>query len=131
MNICIKKSRCEILIGGDDIINDVITLGTCFSMFVYIRTRLGFRADWRESDSSVDGEPQGNWRWNSNFRDEVASSPSFSARPGELACKLTVTRCRSKQSVFCTFPKRLSGWLVSENNRTFLEPRQKMSYMLL
>ena len=24
------------LIGGDDITNDVITLGTCFSMFVYI-----------------------------------------------------------------------------------------------
>ena len=26
------------LIDGDDISNDVITLGTCFSMFVYIRT---------------------------------------------------------------------------------------------
>ena len=25
------------LIGGDDISNDVITLGTCFSTFVYIR----------------------------------------------------------------------------------------------
>ena len=25
------------LIGGDDISNDVITLGTCFSMFVYMR----------------------------------------------------------------------------------------------
>ena len=33
-------------------------------------------ADWRKSDSSVDREPQGNWRWNSNFRDAVASSPS-------------------------------------------------------
>ena len=31
------------------------------------------RADWRKSDSSVDGEPQGNWRWNSNSRDVVAS----------------------------------------------------------
>ena len=30
------------LIGGDDIRNDVITLGTCFSMFVYIRVRLCF-----------------------------------------------------------------------------------------
>ena len=27
------------LIGGDDISNDVITLRTCFSMFVYIRAR--------------------------------------------------------------------------------------------
>ena len=31
-----RKSRCKMLIGGDDISNDVITLGTCFSMFVYI-----------------------------------------------------------------------------------------------
>ena len=27
------------LIGGDDISNDIITLGTCFSIFVYIITR--------------------------------------------------------------------------------------------
>ena len=57
-----RKSRCEMLIGGDDISNDVITLGTCFSMFVYIRT------DWRKSDSSVNQEPKGKWRWNSNLR---------------------------------------------------------------
>ena len=62
MNIYIKKSRCRLLIGGDDISNDVITLGTCFSMFVYIRT------DWRKSDSSVNQEPKGKWRWNSNIR---------------------------------------------------------------
>ena len=30
------------LIGGDDIRNDVIALGTCFSMFVYIRARFRF-----------------------------------------------------------------------------------------
>ena len=35
-------------------------------------------ADWRKSTCSVDREPQGNWRWNSNSRDVVASSPSFS-----------------------------------------------------
>ena len=27
-----RKSRCEMLIGGDNISNDVITLGTSFSM---------------------------------------------------------------------------------------------------
>ena len=37
-----RKSRCEMLIGGNDISNDVMTLGTCFSMFVYIRTRFNF-----------------------------------------------------------------------------------------
>ena len=31
-----QKSQCEMLIGGDDISNDVITLGTCCSIFVYI-----------------------------------------------------------------------------------------------
>ena len=31
------KSRCQMLIGGDGISN-VISLGTCFTMFVYIRT---------------------------------------------------------------------------------------------
>ena len=34
--------RCEMLIGANDISNDVITLGTCFLMFVYIRGRLRF-----------------------------------------------------------------------------------------
>ena len=28
--------------GGDDVSNDVVTLGTCLSMFVYIRARLRF-----------------------------------------------------------------------------------------
>ena len=37
-----RKSRCEMLIGGDDISNDVITLGTWFSMFAYIRARFRF-----------------------------------------------------------------------------------------
>ena len=50
------------------------------------------RADGRKSDSSVEGEPQGNWWWNSNSRDLVAtgaSSPSFSgpaARALRRAC---------------------------------------------
>ena len=35
-------------------------------------------ADWRKRDSSVDGEPGEYWRWNSNSRDVVASSPTFS-----------------------------------------------------
>ena len=47
------------------------------------------RTDWRKSESSVDGEPQGNWKWNSNSRDMAASSPSFSrpaARAARRAC---------------------------------------------
>ena len=73
LNICIEKVDAkEMLIDQDDISDDIIALGTCFSMFVYIR------ADWQKSDSSVDREPEGNWRWNSNSRDILTSSPSFS-----------------------------------------------------
>ena len=81
-----RKSQCEILIGGDDISNDVITLGTCFSMFVYIRAEI-----WQLSRRVATG----NWRWNSNSRDVVAISPSFSRpavreRPEELARRLPI-----------------------------------------
>ena len=37
-----QKSRCEMLIGQDDISNDIITLGIYFSMFVYIHTHFRF-----------------------------------------------------------------------------------------
>ena len=37
-----QKSQCEMLGGGDDISNGVITLGMCFLMFVYIRARFRF-----------------------------------------------------------------------------------------
>ena len=57
----LRKSQYEMLIGGDDIRNGAVTLGTCFSMFVYICTRL-LHADRPKTESSVDGEPQGNWR---------------------------------------------------------------------
>jgi len=83
------------LVGGDDISNDVITLGTCFSNVCYTSARFLFALSGGNPDSSVDGEPKGNWRWNSNFRDVVASSPSFSRpppeHPGELARRLSLT----------------------------------------
>ena len=37
-----RKSRYEMPIGGYDISNDVITLGTCFSKFVHIHTRFRY-----------------------------------------------------------------------------------------
>ena len=58
-----RKSLFEMLIGGDDISNDVITLGTCFSMFVYILAHCFLLfADSQKSESSVDRKPQGNWK---------------------------------------------------------------------
>ena len=72
------KSRCEMLIRGDDISKDVSSI---FHMFfnVCLHSRsFPLHSDWRKSDSSVDGVPQGNWRRNSSSRDMVASAPSFS-----------------------------------------------------
>ena len=52
-----RKSPCKMLIGRDDInCNDVffnVCLHSCsFPLYT----------NWRKSDSSTDGEPQGNWR---------------------------------------------------------------------
>ena len=78
--------------GWDDISNDIITLGASFHVFfnvcLHSRSFL-LLAVWRKSDSSVEGNPQGNWRRNWNTRDVVASSPSFSrpaARAPRSAC---------------------------------------------
>ena len=46
LKIGIEKNRFEMLNGGYDISNDVITLGSCFSIFVYIRAR--FASRWLE-----------------------------------------------------------------------------------
>ena len=77
------------LIGRNDISNDVITLGMCFQcLFTFVlisASRL-----LAKSDSSVDGEPQENWRWNSTYRDIVASSPSLQAT---IAMQLKLGRC--------------------------------------
>ena len=42
------------LIGGDDIYDDVITLGRCLHSRSF-----PLRADWGKSDSSVEGKPKG------------------------------------------------------------------------
>ena len=95
-----RKSPCEMLMGGDDISNDVITLGTIFQCFLHSRSFL-LRAEWRKSDSSVDGESLGKWRWNSNSRDVVASSDSFSrhaARSPRRACPQAIKGPKSYEA---------------------------------
>ena len=72
------------LIGGDGNSNNVITLVTRFSMFFFTFGRFRFALIGENLTAQSQGEPQGNWRWNSNSRDVVASSPSFS-RPAARA----------------------------------------------
>ena len=52
-----RKSRYEMLIGQDDISNDIITLGTCFSIFCFHSHSFPLHADWWKCDGSVDGQP--------------------------------------------------------------------------
>ena len=60
--ICIEKSRSEMLIDGDDISNDVVTLGFWFRVFfnVFLHSRsFPLPPDWRKSDSSGEGGREG------------------------------------------------------------------------
>ena len=94
-----RKSQCEMLIGGDDISHYP------WHLFFNICSHLlsfPLRADWRKSNSSVDGNPHGNWRWKSNSRDVVASSPSFSrpdARAPRRACSKAISSLASRSLV--------------------------------
>ena len=54
-----QKGRCEMLIGRDDISKDVITLGTCFSMFVYIRICFCFALIGRNLTAQSTGSHRG------------------------------------------------------------------------
>ena len=53
-----KFCRCEMLIGGDDISNDVITRGTCFSMFANIYPRFHFGLIGENSIAQSTGSPK-------------------------------------------------------------------------
>ena len=80
------KNWCETLIGGDDISTSVMMslplacAFQCLFTFALASTLCWLVEIWQrwKSGSSVDREPQGNWRWSSNSRDVVVSSPSFS-----------------------------------------------------
>ena len=86
------KSRWEILIGEDDICNDVITLGACLSMFVYICARFRFplvggnlTAQSKGSHRGIGGGIQILQTYMQALLLFPASPPE---RPGELASKL-------------------------------------------
>ena len=72
------------LIGGDDLSNDIITLGTWFFNVCSHSHSFSLRADWRKSDSSVDGEPQGNWKRNLTLQALLPYRPA--AREPLRAC---------------------------------------------
>ena len=83
-----RKSRCEELIGGDDVRNDVITLSTCFSIFVYIRYRFHLMLIGGNLTAHSTGSHRGIGGRIQIPETVVASSPSFS-RPSARAPQRT------------------------------------------
>ena len=63
-----------------------MTLAMIFHMFF----NDCFHSHWLAEIWQSTGKPQGNWRRNSNSRDEVTSSPSFSTPPSERPRELAV-----------------------------------------
>ena len=91
MNIGIEKNRCKMLIGGDDIRNDVFSL----SMFVYIRARFRFaliggnpRAQLTGSHGGIEGGIQ---IPETQFQCLLPFPAPPPERPGELARRLLLT----------------------------------------
>ena len=75
LNICIEKVNVKCWLAEMTLVMTSLLLARVFQhlfTFALVSTSC---SDWRKSNSSVDREPQGNWRWNSNYRDVVASSP--------------------------------------------------------
>lgn len=101
------------LIGRDHISGEAIYLWLVFlNVCLHSRSFL-FRADWWKSDCSADGEPQGNWTWNSNSRDVIASClSSFPTPPPECPGELV---CRLKEGE-STRPNSLPTWGLMVNN---------------
>ena len=102
------------LIGRDDISGEVIYLWLVLLNVCLHSRSFPLRTDWWKSDHSVDGEPQGNWRWNSNSRDVIllqAPLP-FPTPPPECLGELA-RRLKEGES---TRPNSLPIWGLVVNN---------------
>ena len=91
LNICIEKVDAKCGLAEMTLVMTLLSLARFFCLF-FFNVRLHSRSfplhtDWWKSDSLVDGEPQGNWRWNIKFQRRVASSPFFS-RPATRAPRI-------------------------------------------
>ena len=76
------------------------------------------RAEWRKSDSSVGGKPQGNRRWNSNSRDVVANCPSFSRRATRAPRRVCSQAKKRIQALLETFKADVGRIIYEKRKRT-------------
>ena len=124
------------LIGGDGISNDVITLGWCFSWLLLFRARLPFAligGNLAVQSTGNHGGVGGGIQIPETQLQTAASSSSFSRfaakAPGELACRLTEPLTLRKV-LGMTDPNRVIGpWNnfygdCSNIRKTWILPRQ-------
>ena len=77
-NICVEKVNAKCWLAEITLVMclQLARASTCFLMFVYIRTQIISPLHWLAEIWQL--SRRGNWRPNSNSREIVASSPSFS-----------------------------------------------------
>ena len=107
------KSQCEMLIGIDDISNDVTTLGMYFSMLVYSRSHFCFTLIGENLTAWSKGSHGGIGDRIKNSRDIAASSPSFS-RPAARAPWRACLQAISPQPIYAF--KSLFTRFIKETN---------------
>ena len=76
-------------IGGDDISNDVITLGTCFSMFVYSFRFALIGRNLTAQSTGIPGELEVEFKFQRRSCKLSFLFPPPLERPGELALRLS------------------------------------------
>ena len=82
------------LIGGDDVINDVITLGRYFSMFAYIRARFRFALIGENKTAQSTGSHWGIGRGIQIPETELQALLPFPALPPERLGEFAHRRCQ-------------------------------------
>ena len=80
-----RKSRCKVLIGGDDISNDVYTLDVFFNVCLHLCS-FPLCTDGRKSDSSINGGIRGGIQIPETYLQALLPLPAPPPQcPGELA----------------------------------------------
>ena len=118
-----QESWCEMLIGGDDISNDIITLGMCFSMFVYIHAHFCFMLIGRNLTAQSTGSHRG-IGGGIQIPEGHSWKLSFLFPPGELARRLVASRLNT-----VLYPNLTTMHLVQQANSSLVW-REKQDWLV-
>ena len=108
------------LIGGDDISNDIITLGMCFSMFVYIYARFCFMLIGRNLTVQSTGSHRG-IGGGIQIPEGHSWKLSFLFPPRELARRLVASSLNT-----VSYPNLTAMHLVQQANSSAVDERNKI-----